>query len=261
MGKVLVCGRGGSGKSTITAMLARYMAAQGRSVCVVDTDESNRGLHRMLGLREPKMTLAGEFGGRTALKKWLYGSSSVNDSPLPDKLHVQELPLGCISRRDNLALVSVGKIEEPHEGCACPLGALGKKLLGSLENGNWQYLVDAEAGVEHVGRGLFESCDAFLLVMEPSWESFRLKDVFRGYAAEFGKEMACVLNRAADNITAMMEEHFEGDPETAATLPEMPEVTRANLLGKPVPVPAYLLDRLETVTGLLFPQLCGRKRG
>ncbi len=52
--KVLVCGKGGSGKSTITALLAKAMARKGYNVLVVDSDESNFGLHRQLGVEMPE---------------------------------------------------------------------------------------------------------------------------------------------------------------------------------------------------------------
>lgn len=39
--KVLVCGKGGSGKSTVAALLAKSMARRGYGVLVVDSDESN----------------------------------------------------------------------------------------------------------------------------------------------------------------------------------------------------------------------------
>ncbi|RLI35693.1 ATP-binding protein, partial [Candidatus Bathyarchaeota archaeon] len=52
--KVLVCGKGGSGKSVITAMLARELARRGFKILVVDMDESNATLHRQLGFRSPR---------------------------------------------------------------------------------------------------------------------------------------------------------------------------------------------------------------
>ena len=44
--KVLICGKGGSGKSTIAALLAKCVSRRGYQVLVVDSDESNYGLHR-----------------------------------------------------------------------------------------------------------------------------------------------------------------------------------------------------------------------
>ena len=48
--KILICGKGGSGKSTIASLLAKSMAEKGHNVLVIDSDESNFGLHRQLGM-------------------------------------------------------------------------------------------------------------------------------------------------------------------------------------------------------------------
>ena len=42
--KIAVCGKGGSGKSTVTALLAKELARKGKPVLVIDSDESNYGL-------------------------------------------------------------------------------------------------------------------------------------------------------------------------------------------------------------------------
>ena len=52
--KLILCGKGGCGKSTLATLLARSYAAEGRQVLVVDSDESNFGLHRQLGLPLPE---------------------------------------------------------------------------------------------------------------------------------------------------------------------------------------------------------------
>ena len=63
MQKIAVCGKGGSGKSVVTQLLAGGMRRRGRRVLVVDSDESNTGLYRMLGFERgprPLIDLLGE---------------------------------------------------------------------------------------------------------------------------------------------------------------------------------------------------------
>ncbi|MBE6019822.1 MAG: adenylyl-sulfate kinase, partial [Clostridiales bacterium] len=52
--KIILCGKGGCGKSTITTLLARAYERAGKNVLVVDSDESNFGLHRQLGFELPQ---------------------------------------------------------------------------------------------------------------------------------------------------------------------------------------------------------------
>ena len=49
-----VCDKGSSGKSTVTTLLAKELARMGKKVLVVDSDESNFGLHRQLGVELPR---------------------------------------------------------------------------------------------------------------------------------------------------------------------------------------------------------------
>ena len=60
--KITICGKGGCGKSTITSLLAKALARRGKEVLVIDSDESNYGLHRQLGMELPG-DFTGYFGG------------------------------------------------------------------------------------------------------------------------------------------------------------------------------------------------------
>ena len=51
--KMAVCGKGGTGKSTLTALLADALRREGYTLLVMDSDESNPGLPRLLGLDTP----------------------------------------------------------------------------------------------------------------------------------------------------------------------------------------------------------------
>ena len=66
--KIAVCGKGGCGKSTVTSLLARAclkkaLARRGKEILVIDSDESNYGLHRQLGMKLPR-DFTDYFGGK-----------------------------------------------------------------------------------------------------------------------------------------------------------------------------------------------------
>ena len=115
--------------------------------------------------------------------------------------------------------MSVGKIHDFGEGCACPMGALSKHLLKNIDTmGSDFVFVDTEAGVEHFGRGVEEGCDALLMVIDPSYESIRLSEKISGLADAAGKELYYVLNRVEGESKAIL---CENVPENRilATLP------------------------------------------
>ena len=61
--KIAVCGKGGCGKSTVTSLLAKALARRGKEILVIDSDESNYGLHRQLGMKLPR-DFTDYFGGK-----------------------------------------------------------------------------------------------------------------------------------------------------------------------------------------------------
>lgn len=205
--KIEVSGKGGSGKSTVSVLLARAMRDQGFRVLLVDGDESNIGLEKLTGIREP-LHLLDYLGGKKGFKEKL------NQTMLPDnpaglfsgKQSIDDLPQECIAKaEDGLEMLVIGKIHHIGEGCACPMGVLSKKFLASLETRDKEViLVDAEAGVEHFGRGIVGECDLILGVIDPTAESFHLAEKMAKMASLANKNIRFVLNKVEPEIEAVM---------------------------------------------------------
>ena len=196
--KVLICGKGGSGKSTITALLAKAMARKGYNVLVVDSDESNFGLHRQLGVEMPD-DFMNYLGGKKALGEKMMKAFQKGEavSIFDEKWGIPEIPGAYTVENGNIKMMAVGKIHDFGEGCACPMGALAKHLLKNIETTSEDLvLVDTEAGIEHFGRGVEEGCDLILMVLDPSYESIRLSEKIRELAEKAGKPLYFILNRA-----------------------------------------------------------------
>lgn len=236
MTKVFICGRGGSGKSTITAMFAKFLASEGMRVLVIDADESNRSLYRMLGLSAPKSTLMDDLGGRVAVKKVVFDNKKSGFDE-DAKIHVDDLPRTCVSRRDDYAFLAIGKIRQPDEGCACPMGALEKGFLARLHAPGWWILVDCEAGIEHIGRGIWRSADIFLVVLEPSHESLEMAKFMSDLAKEVDRPMVAVVNMADDDVIENVKASLESTGiEAAAFFPRDKRIAASNLKGDTVPL-------------------------
>ncbi|AEG13786.1 Cobyrinic acid ac-diamide synthase [Desulfofundulus kuznetsovii DSM 6115] len=240
MPKIMICGRGGSGKSTLVTLLARALAERGK-VLVVDTDESNLGLHKMLGLSTPAMTLMGCLGGKPAVREKLLASLQKKGDEstgfFADGLNLASLPPECTGGEWPLRFLRIGKIERSMEGCACPMGAVARSFLKQLRVGQDEWvLVDTEAGVEHFGRGVVEGVDLVVIVVDPSHEAVLLAERAKALTAEAGKDFVVVLNKtdAATEPFLRRELSAKGIPVRSA-FGFSPEIMEANLTGNPLP--------------------------
>ena len=230
--KVLICGKGGCGKSTLAVMLARALERRGRRVLLVDADESNFGLHHLLGVPAPRSLLV-TLGGKPGLKARRsdpLGGGAV----LPPRMRIDDLPGECLSTRGGVHLLAVGKIEHFGEGCACPIGRLFRDLFAGLVLGDGDVvLVDAEAGIEHFGRRLDGACDLVLTVADPTRESILLAAKVAALSAEAGADNAVVCNRidpqTLETMTAAL-----GTDSVLAAIPEQRRIFLDNLEGRPL---------------------------
>lgn len=261
MPKIIVSGRGGSGKSTATTLLSKRLAVDG-PVVVVDADESNLGLPLMFGVEAPAETVMEHLGGRSSVRESLMvalRSGSDERVPLFDgRVTVERLPFSCKSsgNDDGVILLRIGKIEHALQGCACPEGAVARSFLGSLECGDCWVLVDTEAGIEHFGRGLLECADLVLVVVDASHEAVLLAEKAAGLAGEAGKPCAVVLNQVdADAELVLRSELHARGVDVLGRLPHSPAVAQAQLLGAPLSLDNDLLEPLDDLLNILIARV------
>lgn len=201
--KILICGKGGSGKSTIASLLAKNLQTKGYRVLIVDSDESNYGLSVQLGLNDPK-ELMEQLGGKKAVvdKMWATRSAYEKEKIFKEIWSIDQIPRECISNKNNLYLLQIGKVKHFGEGCACPMGGLSRDFLSNLHlEPKDVAIIDTEAGIEHLGRGVERSVDIVLAVLDPSYESIRLSEKIATLVKESGKRVYFILNKM-DKATA-----------------------------------------------------------
>ena len=215
--KLILCGKGGCGKSTIATLLARSYAADGKQVLVVDSDESNFGLHRQLGLELPE-----DFTHYFGHKKGIYADGAAD--VFEGGWHLSDIPAEYSSVDGNIRLMAIGKIHDAGEGCAC--------AMGSLLDDDEVCIVDTEAGVEHFGRGVDKFADAILMVADPSYESIMLTDKITEMAESFGKPVYIVLNKVDADQEAVMRETIRNSDKIIAALPADKGILAAGLKGE-----------------------------
>ncbi|MGD8244681.1 MAG: P-loop NTPase [Anaerolineae bacterium] len=239
MKRIAVSGKGGSGKSSIAALLAKAMRARGYRVLVVDSDESNPGLYRKLGLERRPAPLLGLVGGKQQVFQTFSDVSQAPRSILTqEEIRVADIPVEYIVEREGIRLVCVGKILQSLEGCACPMGVLSREFLGRLALEEDEVaIVDMEAGIEHFGRGVETSIDSMLIVTEPSFDSVELAEKMNALAAEVEiGDVWTILNKVpSDEIASTVRVALEsrGVP-VLGSIGYDPEIFQSGLKGQPI---------------------------
>ena len=168
--KIAVTGKGGVGKTTFAATLARLYAAEGRKVLAADVDpDANLGL--ALGFPEEeldgivpisKMRKLGEEGTEATPDNRFYKlNPKVDDMP-------EKYGRTC----NGVKLLVLGTVETANSGCVCPEHVMLKRIINNLVlHRDDVVILDMEAGLEHLGRGTTEGMDYFVVVIEPGARS------------------------------------------------------------------------------------------
>lgn len=228
--KIMICGKGGCGKSTIASLMTMEYVRAGKKVLVVDTDESNFGLHRQLGVELPK-DFTRYFGG----KKGVMGTlrSETGEPFFEKKWSFEDLPSEYTVQRDGIIMMAIGKIHEAGEGCACAMGVLAKNFLANLEEGPDDVVItDMEAGVEHFGRGVDTTADAILMIVDPSYESLKLSEKILEMGESIGKPVYYILNKIDSEKEKMMRDVMKNPDRIIAAIPSSTEVLTKGLKGE-----------------------------
>lgn len=232
--KIMLCGKGGCGKSTVTTLIAKELERQGKRVLVIDCDESNYGLHQQLGLALPK-DFTDYVGGKQRIMM-LSANGPMNMPPLFDhKWTFDDIPDEYLSKTGNIMLMSPGKIQDANEGCACSFNIVMFQFLPMLDLGeNDVVIMDMEAGIEHFGRGTGNSCDVVLMIVDPSYESLKLSEKIGEICNHIGSPLYYVLNKVnADNLE-FMKNKVRAPERIACIMPDSDEIKKTGLTGEPL---------------------------
>ena len=234
--KIAISGKGGVGKTSLTAWLGDYLARRGEKVWLVDADTA-LSLGQASGLE--REALPEPLTGRAALIEERIrpaGQGGMMDldphvSDLPEALSAP-LPLAGsdAAEQGEKRLLVMGPLTNAGGGCACESNALLKALLAHLvlDRREW-VLVDMEAGVEHLGRGTVAHVDALLVVSEPSMRSLETAAEVARMASDLGLgRQVLVINKATPQQAAQMPS-LANLPEQRISMPDLEALRRRQL--------------------------------
>ena len=160
--KIAITGKGGVGKTTVSALIINALAERGRKVLAIDSDPSPH-LARALGFPE-----AHKICPLAEMEELLRERSGREGAFYQLNPKVDDLPEKFMLRHGNIHLMVLGAIQKGGAGCACAENAVLRNLLNLLILEPQQDIVlDMEAGVEHLGRGTIAAVDYILIVVQP----------------------------------------------------------------------------------------------
>jgi len=255
--KLAISGKGGVGKTTLAAVLARLFADDGQPVTAIDADlDSN--LASALGVANadkivPIVEMKDLIAERTEAGPRGYGklfklNPTVSD--IPEKYGV---------RHKGVRLMVLGAPKRGGAGCACPENVFLKTLMNHLVlQRDETLIVDMEAGTEHLGRATCEAMDAMIVVVEPGRRSTAVAEHVQQMAKDIGvKRIFLVANkvRSPKDLETLREALPKGAP-LLGSISFDEQLMTADLEGRPVDeVGGKLFDEVKVIRGELLRQL------
>ncbi len=237
---IAVCGKGGAGKTVVSALLAKVVVGEGRKrpILLIDADPAG-GLAAAIGER----TCRSLADVRTDLIRAARNSDRSDAPRLAEQ--VDYLLLEALVERSAYSFLAMGRSLE--KGCYCPINTLLREAIDILAGSFACVLIDAEAGLEQINREVTRRLTRALAVVDGSMRS---ADTARLIAEMVGRTcVATVVNRVACNGTGSVP---DGMPPVIGCVPEDPLVARYDREGRPLwELPEDALA-LEAVRGIAF---------
>lgn len=231
--KIAIGGKGGVGKTTVSALLARCFAADHENnVIAIDADPVSN-LAAGLGIDEsepitPIAELKDLIAERTGAEPGTMGGFFTLNPKVDD------IPERFSRERDNVKLLVMGTVQQGGSGCICPESTILKALMTHLVFIREDIvLMDMEAGVEHLGRATSAAVDALVIVVNPGARSRLAADKIRKLGRDVGiKRIVVIGNRVRNEEDRELVRSSLEDFEIIGFLPEHDEIVDADRYGR-----------------------------
>jgi len=226
--KIAVAGKGGCGKTSITALVIRYLKKNGKTpILAVDADP-NANLGESLGLKVPQTI--GKILDDFQHEKISIPPGMTKEAYLDYKLNET------LVESQGLDLITMGRGQGPE--CYCYPNTVLKKFIDGLSD-NYAYVVmDNEAGMEHLSRKTTDDVDALLLVSNHSVKGVRAIGRILELAGELKlhvKKKYILINMVPDKLDPLVAEELKRlGLKADIIIPEDKTLYRQDLEQKPL---------------------------
>lgn len=222
---IALCGKGGVGKTSVSALMIRCLHGQGKKVLAIDADPA-KGLALALHFQGHKTIDDIRTQFVASLKK-----NSKRASPKEILADLDYEVLSALEERDNLAFLALGRPEQ--DGCYCQVNQLLKQIISSLAENFDLIIIDGEAGLEQINRRVMEKVTHLLLVSDLSYKGLQVARAIREIAKDLMDYQACgLLLNKIKNSSDLSKARIPQDIKILGTLGEDGQVHEYDLSGQ-----------------------------
>ena len=222
-----VCGKGGVGKTSISAAMVNILVRNGqKKILAIDADPA-AGLASVLGLTIRKTV----DNIRNDLIQRIEDKATGNKDAF--LTHLDYEMFGAVTEKKNLAFLAMGRPER--EGCYCQVNSILKAIIVAIAD-NFDYVViDGEAGVEQINRRVMEKGSHLILVADPSAKAIHVAQTIQQVARQTVayKKSGLVVNRC-QGTKEIETISIPKDLELLGWIPEDDVVRTRDIQGKSV---------------------------
>ncbi len=234
MGHVIaVAGKGGVGKTTLTGLLIQYLCQSGKKpVLAVDAD-ANSNLNEVLGV-EAGVTL-GEL--REEIERAGADGQYKIPAGVTKKDYLEARLTDALTEEDDFDLMVMGRSQG--QGCYCFVNGLVQTQVQKLQSHYPYVVVDNEAGMEHVSRGILPMMEIAILVSDCSRRGVQAAGRIAALMKELNfkpKKAGLIINRAPGGKldAGTLEEIQKQSLELLGVVPHDDMIYRFDCDGKPI---------------------------
>jgi CO dehydrogenase maturation factor len=225
---IVVAGKGGTGKTLVSALLVRDQRKHG-AVLAIDADPDSN-LPEALGVRACRTV--GELRETITEYKTRRTDASARTAEQLFEQHVME----AIVEEKDFDLLVMGRGEG--EGCYCAVNHLLRGIIDTQARNYPTVVIDSEAGLEHISRRTARDVDVMLVVTDPTTKGIgtarRVSELARELKVQFGR-LLVLVNKVTATTQPLMEDYLRQEGlEPIGFLPFDPVVAENDARGKPV---------------------------